>query len=148
MTLAEFIEPARIVLCPYRSKKGCLIYSATATLRENHVLVYGLNPGQDPEVCHPSSPLLEASIKRFAEGQPNLITEEAWFNPQNGVDYEPGEAPYQRQITHILTYIGHPDALVTDLYFVQTKTANELRTLLRQDPRLEGACWAVHRAHS
>jgi len=139
-----------MALGPYLSDKGCFIYSASDTLQKNQVLLYGLNPGQNPEECHPSNPLLSDSIADFAGDQPNLIKTERWLKPphqrQHGVDYPEGTAPYQQQITCLLNFLEHPDALVTNLIFLQTRDSNELRKLLQGEKgeRIQCACWTVH----
>jgi len=150
MNRSKFIDEARIALGPYLSLRGCFIYSAGTTLRENRVLLYGLNPGQNPEEDHPSNPLLGCSIANFSEDQPNLISTERWLKPSHsrhkGHEYEPGKAPYQQQVTYLLNSIEHPDALVTNLIFLQTRNADDLRDLLRGDDgeKLQCACWTVH----
>ena len=57
-------------------------------------------------------------------------------------DYPEGQAPYQRRVRFLLEAIAHPDALVTNLYFLQTRDAEQLEAILSKE--FVKACWEVH----
>lgn len=139
--LESFVTEAMHALSPYLEERGSLIYSTSDTLCENPVLLYGINPGQDPEITHHSNPLLKDSISNFPS-QSNLIATECWLKP-DGTEYEAGAAPYQRRVAKLLQHIGHQTALVTNLFFAQTRTEGLLPKGQEREKLLQ-ACWQVH----
>lgn len=150
--VSALIETAEEAMAQYLDHRGCFIYSATETFRKNGVLLYGINPGQNPDLRpdHCSNPILRDSIRGF-RNQLNLICEQVWLTSK-GNEYAKGGAPYQQRVRGVLEHIGHPDALVTNLAFFQAPSEEQLRCDLRHlfgvdrtglQKHLE-ACWKVH----
>lgn len=149
--LEKFVAQCKDILDSDLEKTGLVIYSDRNTLRPNPVLFYGINPGQDPKNHHHTHWSIEKSLNEFASGHPSLITHQAW--PKRKVvggtyvnDYEPGQAPYQRRTQHLLNEIGHSNALVTNLLFLQSRGVQELGKMqtLADSEKLLASCWQVH----
>lgn len=115
---------------------------------------FGFNPGCDPTVSHPIRWTIEQSLVYFQQGfttlagydsgkaNPDLINDQRCPKPNFNGDYEKGQAPYQKRTRCLLEAIGHGDALVTNLFFRQTRDAQELRDRLNDD--FMERCWRVH----
>jgi hypothetical protein len=117
------------------------------------VLLYGINPGQNPDILHGSNHRLIDSVRGFLSQGKSLIASEPWLkqgtrplidsNLPDRRPHLPGRSPYQKRVQLILHTIGAPDALVSNLLFVQTPDVN----VLGQDPafcQLLNSCWRVH----
>ncbi len=149
--VSEFVTLSERVLKPYLDCIGLLVYSPAATLRpDNRFMYWGYNPGQSPRIQDKTHWTVRKSIEGFPT-QICLINEQRWPNARMGttlVDgeeryaqrYETGRAPYQCGVRHILEFIGHPDALVTNLLFFQTSRQEHLRPTKEQID----CCWEVH----
>jgi hypothetical protein len=165
----QFFKPTQKILSPrhYDQKWGLVIYSNKTTLRRNNrVLFYGVNPGYDPEVKQPIRWSINDSLTFFADGfrkvkdesdsdsnkllpherlhpDCNLIDDQSW--PDRGNPAR-GRAKYQQATRCLLKGIGHPDALVTNWFFHQTKNVAELDSGLKDTGQKDflDACWRVH----
>jgi hypothetical protein len=150
----QFVRNSKESLKPCLKEYGLVLYSHKSTLRRNPVLFYGYNPGCDPSVSHPIRWTIEQSLDYFEDGfkiledsefrgnNPGLINEQRWPTPSFSRDYDKGQAPYQRRTRCLLEAIGCCDALVTNLFFRQTRDAEQLRATLGDD--FVEACWRVH----
>jgi hypothetical protein len=150
----QFVRDSKEILKPYMKEYGLVLYSHKSTLRLNPVLFYGFNPGCDPGVNHPIRWTIEESLNHFLNGfntlqgggpqedNLDLINHQSWPKPSFSRDYDKGQAPYQRRTRCLLEAIGCSDALVTNLFFRQTRDAEQLRAILSDD--FVEACWRVH----
>jgi hypothetical protein len=139
-------------LKPYLDRFGLLVYSPAATLRpDNRVMYWGYNPGQCPCIHDETHWTIRKSIEGFPT-QICLINEQRWPNARMGTSVVDGEeryaqhhgtgrAPYQCGVRHILRVAGHPDALVTNFLFFQTRSVEHLRPTKEQID----CCWQVHK---
>jgi hypothetical protein len=141
--------------------KGLVIYSSKNTLCSNPVLFFGINPGIPPSLEHEICWTMRQSLRYFSNGydvlkydssakkaEYNLIDDQCWPRPPlyQKPDYPPGDAPYQRRVRYLLHEIGHPNALVTNLIFLQSRSLRTLHSALPPPERkkLLNVCWSVH----
>jgi hypothetical protein len=148
----EFLQQAKLELAQYLDCTGLLIYSNVDTLRSNAVIYWGFNPGQDPDVQHETNWKIQDALDYFPTQSESLIDVQRWPNTNGGivvyengtrrykVEYKTGMAPYQRGVRHLLETIQHPDALVTNYIFVQSRCMESLA----ETDELVARCWRVH----
>ena len=154
----QFVKDSKSILKAHLNEYGLTLYSHKSTLRHNPVLFYGYNPGYDPKtVVDPAIRwTIEESLDYFRNGFKNLqesrdapgrsldlINDQPWPMPPRFVNYyEKGQAPYQQRVRRLLEAIDHRDALVTNLFFLQTRDAEQHRAI--PDEEYKKACWKVH----
>ena len=148
----EFLAQAKVELAQYLDCTGLLIYSSVGTLRRNAVIYWGFNPGQDPDVQHETNWKIRDALEYFPAQSESLIDAQRWPNTARGeivdehgirrykVDYNAGMAPYQRGVRHLLQAIQHPNALVNNYIFVQSRCMESLP----ETDELVARCWRVH----
>jgi hypothetical protein len=148
--LSDFVSLAETALKPYLQDRGLLVYSSVATLRRDNPVVYwGFNPGQDPLIEDPTHWTIRQAISQFPSQMRSLIDDQCW--PKAGRKpigkggythyHDKGEAPYQRGVRYLLDFIGHEGALVANLFFFQTSREGHLKPNRQQ----VDSCWLVHR---
>jgi hypothetical protein len=153
--IKQFVSDAKQFLNGCLKDYGLVLYSYKSTLRSNPVLFYGFNPGYDPDIDHSLRWTIEQSLDHFENGfdvlrdegsqerRPGLINDQRWPRSGSKKLHEIGQAPYQVRTRCLLEAVGHPDALVTNLFFHQTQDAEKLKTTLTDD--FAEACWRVHK---
>lgn len=167
----QFVEESKGILKGHLEQYGLLIYSNKSTLRRNPVLFYGVNPGGDPARNHATRWTIDESLDVFSNGfddlrkeanddpnklrderrlheDCNLIDDQRWPRPNpNQPDSNRGRQRYQNNTRDLLTAIGHRDALITNLLFLQTTRPEDMRRDLTKDEykQFKDDCWDVHK---
>ena len=134
MKIEAFVEQSRRDLASVLERRGNILYSAARTLSPGKFYFMGLNPGGTDSSVTIASHL--ASLPTRVEN----AYEEKWDSTRT--HYEAGAAPLQRRIKYLFEDIlgcPLPDVCATNLIFMQTHDAGELR--FQEDA---ATCWPVH----
>ncbi|MGD0190453.1 MAG: hypothetical protein ABSD74_06915 [Rhizomicrobium sp.] len=118
---------------------GKLLYSGVATVSPGNLYVLGWNPGGDPDAENNST---ADHLTELADKSPdwNEYTDGVW-RPRGRI-CDPGEAPMQKRVRHLLTGIGLPirSVCASNVVFVRSRISSDL-----DNPAdLARRCWPVH----
>jgi hypothetical protein len=150
--VADFTRRTGELLAGHLNDLGLLVYSSVDTLKESPVVFWGYNPGGGDEVTDPTLWTIAEALERFPSQDYSFITGQQWPNGSLGtvpdgkggkrywVNYEVGQAPYQRAVAAVLNRVGYPQALVTNFIFFQSQRQDDLQDT---DRKID-LCWPVH----